>query len=626
MSGLCGWLGGTTKEGDAKGVLSAMSDGLYGFDGSQAQSRNAAGQALSVKGRAESISLFSDGPVFAAIEGYPRWLDAELEAVAQRDGQAAALAAAYRRHGRDAPQHVMGGWALAVLDSERQTALLAIDRLGIRPLCYAKPASGQGVVFGTTTDSIMQHPEMTGSISHQAIFDYMFFTRSPAPGTIFQEVTKLLPGQCLWYEDGQLDIGPYWRVDYSDDTRSRDELAEELMVVLRRAMKRATAGQDFTATGSFLSGGIDSSTVTGLLAEQSQRACKSYGVGFDSVEHDEMGYARITAKHYGVEHLEYYVTPADIVDFIPRIADIYDEPYGNSSAVAAYYCAKMAREHGVDLLLAGDGGDELFAGNERYADQKIFEAYNYIPRWLRGGLLEPLVMNLPAGDRVMPLRKARSYIRRAKVPLPDRLESYNYYNEVELSDCFMPAVAETIDQRNPYHLLRMHYDDSGAQSSLDSMLYLDVRTTLADDDLRKVEQTTALAGLAVRYPLLDEEVLSFSAKIPPAMKLEGRKLRSFFKYAVRDFLPPATLTKSKHGFGLPFGLWLKTDPGMQALAYDSLASLKNRNIFQPAFLDTAIDTHRSGHSSFHGELIWVLMLLELWFQKHRDRSRVATAA
>ncbi len=626
MSGLCGWLGSTVSDGDAKGVLLAMTGGLYDFSGSETQSGNGAGYGLSAKGYEACISVFDDGTTAATIEGYPRWLDGDLEAIASRDGHAAALAAAYKRLGRDALQQIMGAWAVAIIDKDRQCALIAVDRLGIRPLCYAQPASGKGIVFGTTTDSVMGHPEITTSISHQAIFDYMFFTRSPAPGTIFQEVTKLLPGQCVWYENGEAKPAAYWRVDYTDDNRSQDELSEELMAVLRRAMKRATAGRDFTTTGSFLSGGIDSSTVTGLLAEQSGRTSKSFGVGFDSVEHDEMGYARITAKHYGVEHLEYYVTPADIVDFIPKIADIYDEPYGNSSAVAAYYCAKMAREHGIDLLLAGDGGDELFAGNERYADQKIFEAYGYIPGWLRGGLLEPIVMNMPAGDRIMPVRKARSYIRRAKVPLPDRLESYNFYNEIELTDCFMPSVAGAIDRQNPYHLLRMHYDDSGADSSLDSMLYLDVRTTLADDDLRKVEQTTALAGVGVRYPLLDEEVLSFSAKIPPAMKLDGRKLRSFFKYAVRNFLPPETLTKSKHGFGLPFGLWLKTDPGMQSLAYDSLASLKKRDIFQPAFLDSAIETHRSGHSSFHGELIWVLMLLELWFQKHQDRPRIASAA
>ncbi len=626
MSGLCGWLGGSVSGGDAKGVIAAMAGGLYDFPGSQAQSCEGGGFGLAVKGHETSISVFEDESIAVAIEGYPRWTDADLDTLATREGHAAALASAYKRLGRNALQQIMGAWSLAILDRAKETALLAIDRLGIRPLCYAPAPSGRGIVFGTTTDSVTAHPDIQASLSHQAIFDYMFFTRSPAPGTIFQEVTKLLPGQCIWFEKGKAEASAYWRVDYSDDPRSQDELAEELMAVLRRAMKRAVAGCDFKATGSFLSGGIDSSTVTGLLAEQSDRVSRSFGVGFDSVEHNEMGYARITAKHYGVELQEYYVTPADIVDFIPKIADIYDEPYGNSSAVAAYYCTKMAREQGIDLLLAGDGGDELFAGNERYADQKIFEAYNYIPGWLRGGLLEPIVMNLPAGDKVMPLRKARSYIRRAKVPLPDRLESYNFYNDMALSDCFLPDTAEAIDRQNPYALLRMHYHDSGAESSLDSMLYLDVRTTLADDDLRKVEQTAALAGVDVRYPLLDEEVLSFSAKIPPAMKLEGRKLRSFFKYAVRDFLPPETLTKSKHGFGLPFGLWLKTDPGMQALAYDSLASLKKRDIFQPGFLDSAIETHRSGHSSFHGELIWVLMLLELWFQKHRDRSRVASAA
>jgi len=501
--------------------------------------------------------------------------------------------------------------------------LIAIDRLAIHALCFAPTPDG-GMAFGTTTDCVRAHPAVEASICPQALFNYLYFTRSPAPGTIYHGIEKLMPGQYALLVDGRIETEFYWRLAYEDDAPAdAAALAAELKVLLRQAIERGSAEAGAGAVGAYLSGGVDSSTVTGFLAERSESPVAAFGVGFDSDEHDEMAYARITARHFGVRLHEYSVTPRDIVDAVPMIAGAYDEPFGNSSAVAAYYCARVAREHGVERLLAGDGGDELFAGNARYAGQRIFEAYGRIPAPLRRFVIEPAVFGMPGGDSIPLIRKAQSYIRRASIPLPDRLESYNYYNSVAIEECFEPDIAAAIDREGPLEILRMHYQATRSRSSLNRMMHLDIRTVLADDDLRKVGRTAELAGVEVRFPLLDEDVVAFSARVPAALKLKGMRLRYFFKWALGDFLAPETLIKKKHGFGLPFGHWLKTDPALQAIAYDSLSALKGRGFLRPAFLDSVIETHREGHSSFHGELVWVLMMLELWLESRAARAATA---
>ena len=620
MSGICGWIGGGRAGVKPVETLQAMISGLFARDDFVSASRALDGHAAGVLGPPAAADLATDGPVWAAIEGSPRWLSKDLADLAGREGNAAALAAAFRDRGDKLFELLHGAWALAAIDTETNAGLIAIDRLAIRPLCYAVTADGD-LVFGTTVDSVVAHSSVTAAINMQAIFDYMFFTRSPAPGTIYRDIRKLLPGQCLRFENGKDKPRFFWALDYgADEARDPASLEAELVEVLSEAVASGTANAEGETLGAFLSGGVDSSTVTGLLAAAAPGRVKAFSVGFDAAGYDEMSYARTAARHFGVEHHEYYVTPKDVVDFIPTIAEIYDEPYGNSSAVPAYYCARMARETGVQLMFAGDGGDEVFAGNGRYARQRVFEAYGKIPRWCRRGFLEPLAFGLPGGEALVPLRKLRNYIDRANTPMPDRLATNNFYTGHPMSEIFLPEIARGLDPRRPFELMRQHYQTPDTPSALNRMLHLDLRITLADDDLRKVERTSEFAGVSVRYPLLDERVVEFSGKVPPELKLKGSRLRYFFKHAMRDFLPRETLTKPKQGFGLPFGLWLRKDRALQELSYDSLTDLKKRGLFLPDFVDGAIETHRSGHHSFHGEIVWVLMLLELWFRFHVDNA------
>jgi asparagine synthase (glutamine-hydrolysing) len=367
---------------------------------------------------------------------------------------------------------------------------------------------------------------------------------------------------------------------------------------------------------AFLSGGTDSSTVSGLLTQVLGKPAETYSIGFGAEGFDETEYARIASRHFGTHHHEYYVTPDDVVKAIPIIAAAYDEPFGNASAVPTYLCAKRAREDGIDVMLAGDGGDEVFGGNARYAKQKIFEIYGRIPELLRHTVIEPLAFGAPGLSALMPFRKLQSYINQAKIPLPDRLESYNFLHLNPLASIFDPDFLGQIDEDACLAVMREPYARTDARSPINRMMHLDLKQTLADNDLRKVNRMCELAGVEVRYPLLDEEVMAFSAQLPENWKVKGLQLRYFFKEALRDFLPPEIIAKSKHGFGLPFGLWMEHHKPLQDMAYDSLQAFRSRGYVQPAYIDNLIDQHRSGHASYYGVMIWVIMMLEQWLATH----------
>jgi asparagine synthase (glutamine-hydrolysing) len=368
------------------------------------------------------------------------------------------------------------------------------------------------------------------------------------------------------------------------------------------------------STGTFLSGGLDSSTVTGILAQQ-QKA-KSFTIGFDDPDYDESGYARIAAKHFSTLHHEYRVTPQDVCDIITRIAQHYSEPFGNSSVVPAYYCAKLAKDNGIGTLLAGDGGDELFGGNTRYARQKIFNVYNYIPGLLRKNLVEPIISNFPYGSKIALINKIQSYIAQANVPLPDRLETYNFLFRTPANDMFTGDFLQSVDQEYPFSALQHAFESANTSSILNKMLFLDWKFTLYDNDLQKVNEMCKLAEIKVRYPFLDDDIVSFSLSLAPRLKVKGHKLRYFFKLAMSDFLPKEILYKQKHGFGLPFGIWMSNKKMLKDMAYDSLSSLKQRNIVKKAYIDNLVKLHQSDHAAYYGEFIWVLMMLDLWFREH----------
>ena len=607
MTGLCGWLGPLGQNSNPTALLSKMLAPLGLAE--PTQNLVLADYALGAFSPFHLASKHEADGLLVAIDGRVTWDMADLTQLAQQHSPAAALHAAYRRWGKGCLTHLHGSFSLAILEPASGMALLAIDRLGINRLCFAPHASG--LVFGSTCDSVVAHPAIGRRISSQGIFNYLYHHMVPAPGTIYVGVEKLLPAQYLLHRNGQLERGFYWEADWSDQRAPNfDQCKKTLKQLLRESVGNSI---DQGCVGAFLSGGTDSSTIAGILTEVGGKPAETFSIGFEAEGFDEMEYARIAVKQFGTHPHEYYVTPDDVVAAIPRIAAAYDEPFGNASAVPTYFCALKAKETGIEAMLAGDGGDEIFGGNKRYASQKIFEAYHLLPASLRQYLIEPLASRLP---NVPLLSKLASYIRQARVPLPERLETYNFLHSVALDTIFTPEFLCTVNPDEPLTNMREVFLRTRSDSTINRMLHLDWKQTLADNDLRKVNRMCELAGVEVRYPLLDERMVDFAAHLPDNYKVRGPKLRWFFKEALRDFLPDEIINKSKHGFGLPFGLWMQRHVPLHELAHESLRAFRGRGIIRAEYLDELDRLHKAGHASYYGVMIWVIMMLEQWLQQH----------
>lgn len=608
MSGICGWSNQLQAYQAEPAILQKMASKVAINTSHKTSLDYHNSSALATIGASGSIDLILSEGLFAAIQGSVRWLDAELSQLASHHGTAFALIKAYRNEGFTFLNKLSGPFSLAIIDESNRRTLIAIDKLGIGSLFYS--LNKDQLIFSSNARAMQCHPAVNSDIDSQAVFDYIYFHMVPSPRSIFSGVEKLQPGQCLIVEDGKPSKNFYWQpsfIESSDSSPAR--LEAEFWDILNQSIS-LTCSEN---TGTFLSGGIDSSTVAGMFRKISGKSVDTYSIGFNAEGFDEMEYARLASKHFDTKLHEYYLTPQDVADAVPLIAMAYDEPFGNASAVPAYYCAKLAKADNLDILLAGDGGDELFAGNTRYAKQQVFELYYQIPESVRHSLLEPMFLNFPMAERIKPIAKVKSYINQAKVPLPDRLETYNLLNRIPLLDIFDRDFLVNLNVAEPAEYLRETFARAETKSTLNRMLFLDWKFTLADSDLRKVNRMCELAQIEVRYPLLDEELVEFSTRLPASMKLRGSKLRHFFKQSVKGFLPEAILTKSKHGFGLPFGLWMDTHEPLRELTVESLHSLSRRGIVKPEFISDLQKLHKQ-HSNYYGVMIWVLMMLEQWLQ------------
>jgi asparagine synthase (glutamine-hydrolysing) len=563
---------------------------------------------------ADDRMALNDGTI-AAISGRPNWSTAALQATAQKKGPAAALMEAWQTYGAQLTRHFSGPCSFLLLSPAENQLLAGIDRLGQHTLYFCNDADQ--LFIGSTATAVNQLRGAPPAYAPQGLYNYFYFHMVPSPQSVYTGVSKLAAGHCLHVGDGKSAVQRYWTPPFQQHaSASIDQLGNELKVQLRDAVERARGNA--ANCGSFLSGGLDSSTVTGMLAELSDRQCPAYAIGFDEPGYDEMEFARNTASHFGVELQEYYVTPENVMQELSTIASSYDEPFGNSSALPAYFCARRAREDGIDLLLAGDGGDEFFAGNERYAKQQVFEIYPKVPKFFRDTLVEPIIGLLPENFALA--NKARSYIEQANVPLPDRLQSYNYLNRMTPEDIFSADFLAQVDTQYPLELQRSTYHCLDQASDLDRMLYLDWQYTLADNDLRKVSRMCEVAGIDVRYPMLDEALVEFSCTVRDDWKLRRGNLRYFYKRSLSGWLPEATITKKKQGFGLPFGLWMQSYQPLSDLANDSLLKLKKRGYFRAEFIDRLIALHKDEHAAYYGEFIWILTIFELWME---GRSELA---
>ncbi|MDP3672106.1 MAG: asparagine synthase-related protein [Telluria sp.] len=599
MSGLCGWFSA------APGLvpISQMAAPLWRFDNAPLRTGANGAGAVALAAWPDCATLYHEDGLLIALWGR------------RVDG----LGQLWRSQGVQACAALSGAFALAVLDERNNEALLAIDRSGTRALSYQ--LVGRTLAFASSADALVQHPLASREISPQAIHDYLYFHTVPSPESVYRGQRRLQPGQFVHLCRGRLETGSYWKLQFRErETRPFAELKDDFVGAVRGAVQASLGQQE---VGAFLSGGTDSSTITAMLGQVTGSAARTYSIGFQAPGYDELDYARLVARHFGSAHHERYVSAHDVAEAVPKIAAVFDQPFGNASAVPSFYCAEMARDDGVQRLLGGDGGDELFGGNERYARQALFSRYHSIPAPLRRALIEPLLFRFARGSQMALLRKARSYVEQAMVPLPARLETYNLLQCYGAASVLDPAFLASVDPDAPLAALTRTYCLMSGHTQINQMLALDMKYTLADNDLPKVIKACELAGVDAAFPFLDDAVVAFAARLRPRHKLRGTRLRYFFKEALRDTLPRAVIGKKKHGFGLPFGFWLQGDARLRALALDSLSDLKARHIVRADFIDSLLAQRVSEHPAYHGTMVWVLMMLEQWFAQRKPGGSVS---
>lgn len=559
---------------------------------------------------AADLELFNAGEI-AALLGLQEE-DFKRSSIAER------VAELYQRKGPDFVKHLDGVFSIAIWDENAQRLVLAIDRLGVNSLYWHQ--SPQHFLFSTRVGGIRAMLNGAAKINPPAMMQYLLYSAVPAPLSIYKNVEKLRPGHLLIWKNGRVTHHAYWDLEFPEE-RGMDESywANEVRETMRSATFRQVRECPPGRTGAYLSGGTDSSSVVAFLSE-CQPPAKSFSIFFSEDRYNEISYARIAAKRFGALHSELCLEPKHALEALPLLTGYYDEPFANSSAIGGYFCARFARENGVDTLLAGDGGDELFAGNERYAMDKRFALYHNIPSFFRSWLIEPAsnLLSLESSRFSLP----RRYIRRARIPNPRRIFSYGFFLSTPPQDVFAPGFLETAPPAHWMDVAEGHFQTSKHRTELNRLLYLDVKMTLADNDLRKVLGTAELAGVRARFPLLDYRLAELSGRIPARLKLKGFRKRYIFKEAMKGILPEEIIHKKKHGFGVPVALWFLHEPRLRALVEDVLSDsrTRQRGYFQPAFYDRIIQLHRTEDAKNYGELLWYLLVLELWHREHLERS------
>ncbi len=519
----------------------------------------------------------------------------------------------YQKYGRDFVGQLRGAFAFAIWDGHSHELLVFTDYYGIRPVVYTR----QSHHFSAA--SRIRQLELVGinkEINPEAIYHYLFFQAICSPVSIYKSVNKLEPGKGIRVQ--QMDAAEFTWYDLKycpDQSQNEEYWCRAIRSEVEKAVGNFTPQVEKEKTGCFLSGGTDSSSVVGYYANLTKEPTKTFSIGFDDPKYNELDFARIAVERFGADQHEYLVTPEDVATLIEYLPKVYDEPMGNASVVAAYYCAKLAREHGVEVMLGGDGGDEIFGGNERYVTNLIFQRYANLPEVLRKNFFEPLLHLMPSKSLFY---KAKRYVRRVNIPNPRRFYSYNLLAEMDNAEIFQPEFFEQVNTDYFFQRAQHLYDLAAPADDTDRLLYLDMKFTITDNDLRKVTQMVEAAGIQVRYPLLDRDLVDFTCSIPPDLKVKPGKTRYIFKQAMRGFLPDEIINKAKHGMGLPIAKWLREDKLLNELLERNLFSGQPRitEYVRPEYLAQMRKNFYADETSFYGDNLWVFLILELWLQQH----------
>ena len=519
----------------------------------------------------------------------------------------------YEEHGRDCVKYLRGMFAFAIWDEKKKSLLLARDRLGKKSLLYSNK-DGR-FCFASEFGGLLASGYISKEIQPRSIENYLSFGYIPAPMSVYRDVLKLLPAHTLLLKDGEVSIERYWQLDYSRKIKiSEGDARQELIRIFKEALKLRLYSD--VPLGVLLSGGIDSGAVVAFMAELGAGQVNTFSIGFDEPGYDELPYAKAVAGRYGTTHHEFRVTP-DLQQILPVLVEHYGEPYADSSAVPTYYVCKMAAGS-VKVALNGDGGDEAFAGYERYQAYLFSEHYRKIPLAVRN-LIKLVLNSIPCRqEQRNALRRLRRFAAGAELSGLDR---YFYWAGIfgprDRTDLFSAEFRKNPDFDSYAQLSSSLAEPQGLQT-LDRLLRIDTLTALPNDLLVKVDIASMANSLELRAPFLDHCLFEFAASLPVEYKLRMGTKKYLLKRMLKGRLPEAALRRKKMGFGVPIGSWFRTK--LRAYLSDNLLSEKSlgRGYFVPQRVKYLVERHTSG-SADHAQQLWALLMLELWHQRFMDR-------
>jgi asparagine synthase (glutamine-hydrolysing) len=506
-------------------------------------------------------------------------------------------------------------FAIALWDGAKQQLLLARDRLGKKPLCYAH--SDKHLIFASELKAILENPEVKRQILPEAIDHYLTFSYIPAPMSIFQDIRKLPPASYLICDaTGKVRIEKYWQLDYRDKLNlSVPEYKQVIMDTLEESTRIRLISD--VPLGALLSGGLDSSAVVGLMAKHSSRPVKTFSIGFEEKDYSELAYAKLVAEHFKTEHREFIVRP-DVIEILPKLVWHYNEPYADSSMLPTYYVARETRKY-VTVALNGDGGDEAFAGYPRYVAQRLSNnpLLNITLR-----MLNHLIPNLWGGDQSKQfIPRLKRFARAVAQPPATRHFLWSAitgikYRQMLYQDDFLKRV----ELAAPLDYFTGLFQNAPADTVLDRIFYTDINSYLPEDLLVKMDIATMANSLEGRSPFLDHKLIELSARIPDTLKIKGFDTKHILRQALAGFLPEPILRRSKMGFGVPIARWFRTSLSSYLESVILSERALQRNYFKPEALRAIIAQHNSGRYD-HSSKLWAILVLEIWHRIFIDGEK-----
>ena len=521
----------------------------------------------------------------------------------------------FDEYGPDCLEHLRGMFALAIWDSTDKSLFIARDRVGKKPLLYSHQTNGD-LIFGSEFAALLQHPDVSREIDLEAIDSYMSFLCIPAPMTAFKQIRKLEPGHWMRWKDGAIETKRYWQPDFSKKIKiTEEEAIVETTRILRESTKLRMISE--VPLGAFLSGGVDSSMVVALMAQESSQPVKTFSIGFEEQDYSELKYAKLVAEHVGAEYHEFIVRP-NAMEVLPTLVEHYGEPYADSSAIPTYYVAKETRQH-VTVALNGDGGDESFAGYERYAAMRIAETYHRLPKPLRKAFIEMPVSLLPTSEmKRSRFRDAKRFLQAANLPKTERYFRWmSTFDRPAKSEIYTSDFSEAVSSANAAGYLETWFAQANGSGTLDATLLTDQMTYLPNDLLVKVDIATMANSLEARSPFLDHKLIEFAASLPESLKMRRFETKSLLKKAAARLVPKEVIYRRKMGFGVPIGNWFRNE--MKDFVREVLLSEKSlkRGIVKPEMIEKYVNEHLNAERD-HSFQLWTLLMLELWFQRFID--------